>query len=87
MLQLFTSTHNALQQRKSAVITKRMLAGISMSIAGRSDCINYACNYDHGRTASSWETAPGPSASRELTFNTSCAPGEFVITLEGLCKT
>ena len=37
MLQLFTSTHNAFQQRKSAIITKRMLAG-------RSDCINY----DHG---------------------------------------
>ena len=33
-----------------------------------------------------YEGAPGPSASRELPHNTNCAPGEFVITLEGLWK-
>ena len=35
------------------------------------------------------EGALGPSAvasSRELHLNTNCAPGEFVMTLEGLCK-
>jgi hypothetical protein len=60
MLQLFTSTHNGLQQRKSAIITKRMLAG-------RSDYINY----NHGGTNVIF--AP-PSASRKHKFKTSSAP-------------
>ena len=71
MLQLFTSTHNGLQQRKSAIITKRMLAG-------RSDYIYY----NHGGTFVLW----GPALVGNSIFNTNCAPGEFVITLEGLCK-